>query len=112
MPFYNCYHSVEIDQDSHPGFKPKDEAIAIAKTMTTNPISDFDYEGDESEGWWYLVFQENVIVESPDEESLEFQEINPQCEGEESFEFQEINPQCEGAEFNSATKVRKNKLKD
>jgi hypothetical protein len=49
------------------------------------------------EDWWYLVFQENVIVESPDEESLE---------------FQEIKPQCKGAEFNSATKVRKNKLKD
>jgi hypothetical protein len=96
MPFYNCYHSVEIDQDDYPGFKPKDEAIAIAKTMTTNPISDFDYEGDESEGWWYLVFQENVIVESPDEESLG---------------FQEIKPQCKGAEFNSATKVRKNKSK-
>jgi hypothetical protein len=97
MPLYNCYHGVDIDQDSHPGFKSKEEAIAIAKTMTTNPISDFDYEGDESEGWWYLVFQENVIVESPDMDSLE---------------FQEIKPQCQGAEFNVAIKVRKNKSKD
>jgi hypothetical protein len=97
MPLYNCYHSVNIDQDSHPGFKSNEEAIAIAKTMTTNPISAFDYEGDESEGWWYLVFQENVIVESPDMDSLE---------------FQEIKPQCQGAEFNIAIKVRKNQLKD
>jgi hypothetical protein len=97
MPLYNCYHSVNIDQDSHPRFKSKEEAIAIAKTMTTNPISAFDYEGDESERWWYLVFQENVIVESPDMDSLE---------------FQEIKPQCQGAEFNIAIKVRKNQLKD
>ena len=97
MPLYNCYHSVDIDQDSHPGFKSKEQAIEIAKTMTTNPISDFDYEGDESEEWWYLLFQENVIVESPDMDSLE---------------FQEIKPQCKGAEFNSATKVRKSKSKD
>lgn len=97
MPLYNCYHTVEIDHDSHPGFKTKKEAIAIAKTMTTNPVSDFDYEGNKEEEWWYLVFQENVVVVSPDEESLE---------------FQEIKPQCKGAEFNSATKVRNSKPKD
>jgi hypothetical protein len=38
MPFYNCYHSVDIDHDSHPGFKSEDEAIAIAKTMLNNEI--------------------------------------------------------------------------
>lgn len=91
---YNCYYTVEISNQNYPGFKNKKEAIAIARTMTTNPVSDFDYEADEDKEWWYLIFQEKVIVESPDMASLE---------------FQEINPQCEGAEFTSATKSRNNK---
>lgn len=85
---FNCYHTVLIDGESHPGFKTKEEAIALAKSLTTNETSDFEYDSDEEEGeWWELLFQENVVVESPNEESLE---------------FQEINPQCPGAEFNSA----------
>lgn len=92
---FNCYHTVLIDYESHPGFKTHEEAIAIAKTMTTNETSDFEYDGDgDQHGWWQLLFQENVVVESPNEESLE---------------FQKINPQCPGAEFNSATKRRKTK---
>jgi hypothetical protein len=52
MPFYNCYHSVaKLIRMTILDLSPlKDEAIAIAKTMTTNPISDFDYEGDKVRG--------------------------------------------------------------
>lgn len=93
---FNCYHTVLIDYESHPGFKTEEEAIAIAHSLTTNETSDFEYDGNEEDGRWELLFQENVVVESPDEESLE---------------FQKITPQCPGAEFNSAYPRRARQLR-
>ena len=88
------YFAHFIDRETHPTVTSKKEAIATAKAMTTNKISNVSYEIEGE--CWALFFTEQVVVQVPDDaECLSY------CE-----EVQTARPQIAGGECTTARRIK------
>lgn len=66
MATFKCYFSAYIDQEMYPQITTKQSAIKIAKSLTTNEVSNFDWDEDCKA----LNFCEYVYVEAEAEKDL------------------------------------------
>jgi len=74
-----------IDNDSYE-FKTKSEAITVAKSLTTNEVSRFEWGDDNEPGdtdpYYYLSFTEYVEEEIEDDGSPLYSQISSNLDGQ------------------------------